>query len=160
MNYCINTTISNTISICKRLLNYCVDYCSSDDDSNASSNCVCDCLSNEVNYNKVCVFNKADIVALCFMIPAFLLLLCVCCKKYNTASARISNVPEYNNNLLQQDNDLPKYYEVVNVEYNTPLPLSNSNQTLPQYHQNPQQLPPSSPQPPLSSPQPPPPQYY
>ena len=110
MNYCINTTLS----ICKNLINYCSEYCLDD------ANCSCECLSNGLIYNRECAYSKVDLIAIGIMIPTFIAIGCIvinCCRKNNKSSNQSSNQSAPNND------ELPSYYEIINITDNTPLPL-------------------------------------
>ena len=106
MNYCINSTLS----ICKNLINYCSEYCFDD------ANCSCECLSNGLIYNRECAYSKVDLLTIGIMIPTFIVIGCIVintCRQNNQSS----------NESASNNDELPKYYEIINITDNTPLPL-------------------------------------
>lgn len=124
MEYCVNITLN----FCNTLIDYCKSYCY---DSN--KNCICNCITDKTNFDELCVepttnetINK--IIVTIFMANTALLLL-ICC--YQIYFKRNNNSIQNNNNNIVQDNtNLPKYEEIIDIDDDTPLPL-------PQYHQQP-----------------------
>lgn len=110
MNYCINTTLS----ICKNLINYCSEYCFDD------ANCSCECLSNGIIYNRECAYSKVDLITIGIMIPTFIAIGCIV---INICRKNRQSINQSNYQSLQNNDELPKYYEIINITDNTPLPL-------------------------------------
>ena len=69
MDYCIN----KTVSICNNLFNYCINLCLQD---NA---CYCQCIDDDANYNKLCVYNNAVNINLLIFIIFASCLSCITC---------------------------------------------------------------------------------
>jgi hypothetical protein len=104
MSYCVN----NTLSICSKIINYCSAYCLDD------LHCFCDCLSNKIINKRECVFNNVNIISMSIIIPTVIAVFCglsICCRKKN-------------------NDDLPKYYEIIDVDDNTPLPLPSYQESI------------------------------
>ena len=131
--------------MCSRLIDYCVYYCTKGNDdttanaiSNASSNCLCECVLDDLHYNNLCVSNKHDIFVYFILIPLLILISCICCLRKKRASTRIQSPLPYINPqqpiyppqityIDHNDNDLPKYYEIININDNTPMPLYDTS---------------------------------
>lgn len=69
MAYCIN----KTVLICNNLFNYCINLCLQD------NTCYCQCIDDDANYNKLCVYNNAVNINLLIFIIFASCLACITC---------------------------------------------------------------------------------
>lgn len=120
MNYCMNTTSS----ICSQLFDYCMSYCSKDNHDNPPSNCLCECLIDDISYDNFCVANRHDILVLFFLVPVLILISCLCCLRKKKPQYQITSSLPYSSQDIEYQ-EPPEYSEVININPNTSMPLTN-----------------------------------
>ena len=106
--YCIN----QTFDVCTNLINYCLSICT-------TNTMYCDCITTNNNYIQLCTKNYANVnyILIGFCVFIFSIIMCYCAK------FKIHSQLYTRNNIQNNIDQLPKYYEINNTE-NTQLLLN------------------------------------